>query len=181
MYAFEFRDGSYQARWYAIEVALFASLISKIIESLSGEKLPTKLRQRMLPPASFDTEVANEYARLMEQQTLNTKVQNLKQFQQVFANAIGSAKSQPETEFFTLTVPANEVKPALQALTTIRLYLGAELGLTSDDEVDELAELLNAAEQGPVLDHRAQLAGLFFAAGFAQESLVEALSQPSVE
>jgi hypothetical protein len=185
MSPFMYDDGAYRATWIDYEIIAFAAMIRATTDMIQNGETSDKVRQKLLPPLSKDDAVAQEFSRLAGAQIADTKLQNLEQFGLALVQNLHESNDEALTE---VAIPESEVKVALQALTAIRVYLGAKLEIETDKDSEILFNLLQLAADNFEESHnsivdsniaREQqmfLASIFFASGFVQESLLEALT-----
>lgn len=175
-------------RLSAYEVTLLASLLSELIEVLSGEE-PSRARpqptdefeqlaqelepgaeegvpddpvlQRLFPPAYPDDPAAAAEFRRFTQRDLRTK--KLADAQLVLQQVLQTAGGAHD-----LRIELNDVDAWLRTLTSLRLAVAVRLGITDASAADALAGLDES-------DPRAVLASVYDWLGFAEETLVLAL------
>jgi len=185
MSPFTYDDGAYRATWTEYEIIAFAAMIRATIAVIQNAATSDKVRQKLLPPSSKDDAVALEFSRLAGTQIEDAKLQNLEQFGLTLVQNLSESSDGGLTE---VVIPENEVKVALQALTAVRVYLGAKLEIETDEDSEILFNLLqlaadnleesdnSLAESNLAREQQMFLASIFFASGFVQESLLEALT-----
>jgi hypothetical protein len=97
---------------------------------------------KLMPPASSDDEVANEFNRLTSTQVKNSKLAGLSAVAELFQT--GLALWEPEkSPVVELKVPVTDFKLILQGLTTVRTMLAEVLNLQTDADSDRLMEALH--------------------------------------
>ncbi len=126
--------------------------------------------RRLLPAASEDAEIAEEFRRFTQVDLRAHKIERLLAL--VRALQDGAAKGR-------LAVPKDRADLLAGALVDIRLVIADRLGLDSDDSADALYSELARAEQGvgpdgPAAALRLHLGTAYAALTWLQESLVTA-------
>ena len=135
-----------------------------------SEPLDPALR-RLLPPASDDAEVAEEFRRFTQVDLRAHKIERLLAF--VRALHAGAEKER-------LAIPRDKADLLAGALVDIRLVLAERLGLDTDEAADALYDELSNLEQGgelpegPAAALRLHLGTAYAALTWLQESLVTA-------
>lgn len=132
---------------------------------------------RLLPEASSDKEVAQEFRRFTDGDLRQTKVRRMLGLCELL---LAVPAHQDEEEHFPLTVPLAQASDVAGALTDMRLVMAQRLEVDTDNDAQEISDLaerlMTRAEQEELGDeeyHRFVLATLFTLSGF----LVETLSQ----
>jgi len=158
------------------EDALFRHLAG-LEKSLATPDDPAVLR--LLPPASKDTEIAQEFRNLTEHGLREDKTQRLRE--------VWTALSQEQEEW---RVPLEHATATAAALTDVRLVLATRLGLETDEDAERLhteialaghAVDTDAAEDLGVDPQRAWLGMVYQALTWLQDSLVTAaMGEPVV-
>lgn len=132
--------------------------------------------RRLLPTASDDAEVADEFRRLVQPDLRHLKIERLLALVRALRDETGR-----------LAVPANRADLLSGALVDIRLVLAERLGLDSDEAADELyrdltlishdvddpeGEPVVGGQRGPAAALRLHLGSAYAALTWLQESLV---------
>ncbi|MGC5168553.1 DUF2017 family protein [Luteimicrobium sp. DT211] len=163
--------------------------------TLEAEALPPRdpALSRLLPEASTDPEVSGEFRRLTQGELAGAKATRLLAFaERLLDDEVARAAAtgrHVRAERTDLVVPRDAARDTAAALTDVRLVLASRLGVTDDDEAEDLyAEIEagaadDAAEEptdddapGGVGDASRQFLGaVFVTAGWLQESLVGAM------
>jgi len=174
MTPFIYDQGAYRAKWDAIDLAAFQQIAQTIISVLDGDA-DNPIRQRLLPPISQDTKVAEEFQRLAGQQLVDSKVRILTEFADLLANTLSNVDS--ITEIVDLVLPESRAKSFLQALTAIRVGLAERLEIEDDADSDLLYHQIMAAADGSAnVEEPPDLLGIIFVtSGWLQDSLVSAM------
>ena len=151
-------------------------------------RLPTDpAALRLLPDASQDdADMAAEFRRLTQSDVAQAKVDRLKAFAALLdlptgedaPSTLGRHGAPPPVR-----VPREEAEEFAGALTDVRLVIAERLGLTSDEQITQLTDEImwdrQAGREIPVAtDGRAARrfwSGVFVAAGYAQETLIDAM------
>jgi len=204
MSPFEYRDGAYRALWDAFEITVFAAMARAVIDTIqSGSKQSASKQNgskadpalaKLFPPASHDAVAAKEFSRLVGHQIADAKLNSLMQFGLTIVSNLPDAgdagidlddagDNSIEPNQIEVCIPDAEAQSALQALTAIRVFLGAKLQIENDQDSEILFNLLQTAAQtgnpspdNASLEQQLFLANVFFASGFVQETLVEAMA-----
>lgn len=146
-------------------------------ESLSAPDDPAVLR--LLPQASPDREVADEFRRLTEADLRDVKVRRLRR--------VWEQLSEEGPEW---SVPLAEALDVAAALTDVRLVIATRLGIETDDDAERLATELrlvehaietDADEQLGIDPARMWLGMLTSALAWLQESLIRVVAEPSAK
>lgn len=136
--------------------------------------------RRLLPDASLDPDVANEFRKYTDDDLREKKAQRLLLLSERLTDVDPSSDDDEHMELF---VDADEAEAIAGALGDLRLVLGERLELRSDedsnllhDELLEIGELAAAHEEGLVgleeeQERRYVMGVLFELAGFMQETL----------
>ncbi len=154
---------------------------------------------RLLPDASRDdAEVSAEFRHLTQTDLAAAKVRALQTFADLVDtdrdeewpawadDALGAAgrlrdDADDAGDDGMVAVGRDEARDVAAALTDMRLVIAQRLGLDTDEDVEQMHDLVvaDAVDDDPVrgldADTRRYWGGVFVAAGFAQESLVEAM------
>ncbi|WP_159792213.1 DUF2017 family protein [Puerhibacterium puerhi] len=154
---------------------------------------------RLLPDASRDdAEVSAEFRHLTQTDLAAAKVRALETFADLVdtdhdddwpgwddeASAAGGLDADlgPDAgDGGIVAVGRDAARDVAAALTDMRLVIAQRLGLDTDEDVEQMHDLVvaDAVDDDPVrgldADTRRYWGGVFVAAGFAQESLVEAM------
>ena len=191
-------DGeAFESAWDPFEIAVFGGVAGSVISVLKGANRHSHARQRLLPPLSKDKTVSSEFDRLAGHQISDAKIQCLEQFQNKLLAAASAAMSDDASDEYydltelnddtnppkiTLTVTQAEINSTLSALTAIRTYLAEILDIQTDDDSEQIYQLLYSADQpesaepdSEDLQQQKFFASTFAAAGFVQETLLEAV------
>lgn len=143
--------------------------------------------RRLLPDASDDPEVAQEFRRFTDDDLRQRKVDRLLLFAELLLEA---APSRDEDELLPFVVLADEGDAVAGALGDIRQVIGARLDLQTDEDTEALYDAVSATWERP--DHEPEgephahagealsgpelfLGSVFLLAGFLQESLTDCL------
>ncbi|MCB7136422.1 DUF2017 family protein [Cellulosimicrobium marinum] len=132
--------------------------------------------RRLLPDASDEDEVAQEFRRLTQDDLAAQKVGRLVLLGQMLVDG-EPASAAP------FVVPRDAARRVAGALTDVRLVLAERLGLRTDAQVEGLYDELDAeGDDGPDLDGdvegraaRRFLVSVFLLSGLLQESLVDGM------
>jgi len=180
MSPFTYQDGIYRALWDPYEIVAFGTMIRAAMETIKSGKPVDPVRQKLLPPLSKDSTVAAEFQRLAGSQIQDAKLKNL---QELGLLLVANLPTHDNGELVEVTILESDVQPALQALTALRVFLGAKLEIETDEDSEILFNLLqNATENfeethtNVAREQQMYLASVFFAAGFVQETLLAALT-----
>ena len=195
----------FRSQWDPFEISVFAGVAGSVISVLNGAKRHNPARQRLLPPLSKDKNVSSEFERLAGHQIVEAKLKSLEQFQTKLVTAasnfmaddtdddyydlttMADGETPPKIE---LTITKTEVQPMLQALSAVRTYLAEILDIATDDDSDRIYELIYASNspsnisgddepESEELQQRRFFASTYAAAGFVQETLLEAVTSQS--
>ncbi|PFG42578.1 uncharacterized protein DUF2017 [Isoptericola jiangsuensis] len=134
--------------------------------------------QRLLPDAHRDdAEAAAEFRHLTQTDLAAGKVRRLEEF----ARRVGGDDEDAPPEGQVL-VPREDAEAFAGALTDVRLVLAERLSLEDDDAVERLHDAVVGGEtddlrppEGMDAEQWVYWGGVFVAAGFAQESLMDEL------
>lgn len=141
-------------------------------EALAAPDDPAVLR--LLPSASQDREVADEFRRLTEPDLRDLKVRRLRK--------VWEQLSDDGEEW---VVPLDEAMAVAGALTDVRLVIASRLGIDTDEDAERLSTEIELAAHAVETDADAQLGvdperlwlGMLYSAlAWLQDSLVTALS-----
>jgi hypothetical protein len=154
---------------------------------------------RLLPDASRDdAEVSAEFRHLTQTDLAAAKVRALETFadlvdtdrddewprwaqEAVVGDALAGDDDDADDDAGVVVVGRDAARDVAAALTDMRLVIAQRLGLDTDEDVERMHDLVvaDAVDDDPVrgldADTRRYWGGVFVAAGFAQESLVEAM------
>lgn len=143
--------------------------------------------RRLLPDASSDPEVAEEFRRYTDDDLRLHKVERLLFFAELLLEVPPSADENTQLDF---VVMGDEAEAIAGALADIRLVIGERLGLRTDRDSEELYDAVTATwEAGAETDDaetddaatddatgpRLFLGSVFLLAGYLQESLTDCL------
>jgi hypothetical protein len=134
---------------------------------------------RLLPDAHRDdAEAAAEFRHLTQTDLAAGKVRRL----EAFASAVGGTADDQGPGGSQVLVPREEAQDFAGALTDLRLVLAERLSLEDDEAVERLHDAVVGGEVDDVVppagmdpDQWVYWGGVFVAAGFAQESLMDEL------
>ncbi len=134
---------------------------------------------RLLPEASTDAEVAQEFRRFTDGDLRQTKVRRMLGLCEML---LAVPAHEDEEKHFPLTVPLDKARDVAGALTDMRLVMAQRLEVDTDadaEEVSDLSERLMTHEEQEELGdeeyHRFILASLFSLSGFLLETLSQCL------
>jgi hypothetical protein len=154
---------------------------------------------RLLPDASRDdAEVSAEFRHLTQTDLAAAKVRALETFADLVdtdrddewpawaddapvADGLDAEGGPDGDDAGMVAVGRDAARDVAAALTDMRLVIAQRLGLDTDEDVEQMHDLVvaDAVDDDPVrgldADTRRYWGGVFVAAGFAQESLVEAM------
>lgn len=143
--------------------------------------------QRLLPDASKDdADIADEFRRLTQNDVAQAKVDRLEAFAALLDLPSGEDAPEPLGRHGApppVRVPREDAEQFAGALTDVRLVIAERLGLKTDDQVMQLTDEImwdrQAGREIPVAtDGRAARrfwSGVFVAAGYAQETLMDVM------
>jgi len=176
--------GDYVAMWGAYEIVVFAAMVRSVIEVIQDAPPDDATRRKLFPPASSDAAAADEFIRLVGGQIADKKLNTLMHFGLTIVSNLPESGDEFDIEV-PVAIPEAEAPLALQALSAIRVYLGAKLKIEDDQDSEILyQQMLGAIDNSDGSANAAKasqdqfLANVFFASGFIQESLVEAMMAP---
>lgn len=194
MTPFALENGAYRAEWDVFEVAVFVDLaqaVMGIIETPTNlnNQAADAMRRKLFPKISTDDAVAAEFQRLAGPQVVDAKIASLQLFiEKLLAVKFSDDNAPDKGTNVELVVPVADAKAVLQALTTMRVFLGEKLKIKTDQDTELLYDVIAAAATGgpsaegrsgganSQAEEQAFWASAYFAAGFVQESLIEALT-----
>lgn len=134
---------------------------------------------RLLPDASSDKEVAQEFRRFTDSDLRQTKVRRMLGFCELL---LAVPAHEDEEEHFPLTVALEQARDVAGALTDMRLVMAQRLEVDTDNDAEEVSDLadhlMTQEEQEDLSDeeyHRFILATLFALSGFLLETLSQCL------
>lgn len=191
-------DGSPDAPLEDDTDAAIRGLFDGMSDGMSAEpaEAPTDPAvRRLIPDASSDPEIAQEFRRFTDDDLRQHKVERLLLFAQLLLEAAPSSDEMRQLDFVVLD---DEAEPIAGALADIRLVIGERLSLRTDADSQALYDLVTASwgddsaptggaddvadaddpvpvgapeDSGP----RLFLGSVFVLAGYLQESLTECL------
>ena len=177
-------SGAYVAMWGAYEIVVFAAMVRSVIEVIQVAPPDDATRRKLFPAASSDATAADEFSRLVGGQIEDKKLNTLMHFGLIIVSNLPESGDEFDIEV-PVVIPEAKAPLALQALSAIRVYLGAKLKIEDDQDSEILyQQMLGAIDNSDGSANAAKasqdqfLANVFFASGFIQESLVEAMMAP---
>ena len=144
--------------------------------------------RRLLPDASSDAEIAEEFRRYTDDDLRQRKVERLLLFAELLLEVPPSADENAQLDF---VIMVDEAEAIAGALADIRLVIGERLDLRTDRDSEELYDAITATWEaddtseadrpGPAGDGmsgpRLFLGSVFLLAGYLQESLTDCMLQ----